>query len=289
VRANHRRERWTMAVHVNNANNSFMKKTIILVGLTALLSGCKSLKPADASDQDYKVTGTYCTVPKKLDFVTVPANTFFNAVPWNDLKKTEFENLVQYSNRISTLGVESKPVFIEIANTEHTYDAEKQQLYFGIKPDAGTADVYPVYVTSKEYDRDIQQNAFGAQAEVTHTRLDILKFKFLNLDEISIQVRPFSEDWLGKLGFLIHMSGNDAEKAIKSKSLILAARIRIKNPEDAKTDMDASPATIENPRAYLIVNYQLPVEISALALIDRSSSTVLASWSADDANRLASK
>lgn len=264
-----------------------MKIIFCLFIVATLLCGCDSLLLPPSQSSANVVNGTYSLTPRKVDFQAIAATNFFNVIPWDNLKQTEFETTVQYSNRLDSVQTNNQPVFVEIATGKHIYSPEKQMLYFGITPDYGQPDLFTVNYSSKEYDRDVEQNAYGAKVEVKHIRADSLKFRYLNLSQVSAQVLPYIEnaDSTGQnvncLGFLIPMSSDVAKEVVDSNSLYLVARVKIKNLQNAKNEMSADGATIDSPTSYLFVNYELPVEISGLALVNRSSGTILASWSAE--------
>jgi hypothetical protein len=261
----------------------------LFIATLPLLTGCESFLQETESQNTLSSapsSGYYSDVPQKIDFQITAVTNLFNTFPWDSLKKSEFESQAEFTSRIKSIPLDTNSVFIEVDfdQAKHIYDAEKKRLYLGI-----SRDNYPVFqqptsdcrftiaLSIKAATHDVEQNAYGAKVDTTFIDGKKLQIECVNLFQIPNQVRPVVND-NETIGFLIPMDGKDAENKLNSKSLCLVLKVQPTKPEWAGKFFEGNNPTFDDPTGFYNDVYDLPVHLSAIKLIDKSSDMVLASW-----------
>lgn len=269
-----------------------MKNILYIIAAAVLLCGCESLqqnsRPEPAS------AGQYSVVPQKMDFQTVLATEFFKTIPWTKLKKSGFESQSQYIERLKAITLDDNPVFVEVDNDQirHIYNAETKQLFLGVLREhlnaygQPTSDCrFTISKSAKVTGHHAAQNSYGAKFDVTEMEGEELQFDCLNLFHIPSRIRPTIKEYyvdMDSIGFLIPMDGEEAKAALDSKSLCLVLSMKPTKIEWAGKYLAGNPdATLRDPITVVYEVFDLPVQVVAVKLINKSSGIVLASWSAD--------
>jgi hypothetical protein len=87
---------------------------------------------------------------------------------------------------------------------------------------------------------------------------------------------------MDSIGFLIPMDGEEVKAALDSKSLCLVLSVKPTKIEWAGKYLAGNPdATLRDPVTVVYEVFDLPVQVVAVKLVNKSSGMVLASWSAD--------
>lgn len=205
-----------------------------MITAAVLLCGCESLQQNSRTEPAN--AGQYTTTPQKIDFETITTSNFFKAIPWDKVKKSEFESQSGYIERLKSI-IPGNSTFVEVDNslTQHFFDAERNQLFFGMRMGMHS-DYMPtrdcwlnVSRHFKVIGHHIAQNAYGAQWEVTDEQGELFQFYCLNLYQLPDRVRPLINDdpikW-DSIGFVIPMANDEAKAAIDSQNLFLILEVK---------------------------------------------------------------
>ena len=208
---------------------------------------------------------------------TAQAETFFHQVQWTNLVKSPFESAAEYTNRIkSECDLEGKKVWIEVSGSAafFTYNAEDKQAAIGLR---GYDGVFPVCVSNLPSYRDMRQNTYGAQAEVTHEWRKSADFRFANLASLpGIVSDPAFTIPLRLIFPLAAQRANDKTSKNELKLLIC---VEIGNMAEAKiTNVLGLQATIASPVSSGSTHYQIPAKLIGMRVVDKTSDSVLAEW-----------
>lgn len=252
-------------------------KLLLAVITATLLVSCASA--------DSRPNAVIDTSVHKANFTLSSSEKLFSSVFDHQLGKSEFETEAQYRARIAHVQP-SGTYFVMVAPNfvRYTYSAEVQRLVvFAMQ---SGSDITVAY-SSQNLGKVPMQNAFGAAVDTA-----LIKSRSL---ELEVQNPPLSFPqgvvWKDKsnlgvygledigLGLPVSVPPADAEHVVKNKVFGLVIGFTVGDLSRARREKGGVAPTFSAPIGIAGYTSKLPVNINYLAVLDRSTNNVLASWS----------
>jgi len=224
----------------------------------------------------------------KAEFKLTSPEKLFSKVFAARFSKSEFETEAQYRTRLEQMRP-SGTYFLLIPSTSirYVYRAELQRLVV-MAPQVlsisglNTYSTITVASSSQDAGKFPMQNAFGATVEAS-----FLKQRLLSL-EIQNPPRPFPKGvvWqagsdIGSpvgLGLPVSIPPAPAERIVKNKSYGLVVGFTVADLTHARQEGIGVPPTLDAPIGIVGDTFNLPINVTYLAVLDRSTNNVVASW-----------
>lgn len=218
------------------------------------------------------------------DFTLSSPGKLFSDVFGSNLAKSDFETAQQYQARIAR----ARPpgvyfVALPISFVRYVYAAELQRLVVMARQ---TGSTLTVSYESNDLGKVPMQNAFGAGVDVS-----MLKARSLTLE---VQNPPLSFPkgivWqepsdLGRglwddigLGLPVFIPPARAKDVVSKKSYALVVGFTVENLSGASRQKGGVAPTFNAPVGLATDTSKLPVRVVRLAVLDRDSKKVVASW-----------
>ncbi len=244
------------------------KITKIAIILVSLVCGCKP--SASVSVNHETPTPTNAVQPVTLDDKwdgAIPAFNFFKAIPWDALKKTEFESRNEFLSRIQKIPSPTSPVWIAVGTNAVSleYDAENKIAQAVIS--------YPLLA--------IEGQSADAQ------RITVLNFRALNgeiqgakvVDQFEFTIQnPLPVELTNAYGIklTVPLSGSRAKELFESGKLRMHLKIAVNNLTNAQQFIEYKHSDEYGP--WIDMAQDVPVDLLGAKLIDISSGEVISSW-----------
>lgn len=227
----------------------------------------------------------------KRNFALTAPEKLFSSVFSDRLKKSQFETEAQYRARLAQIRP-AGTYFILLAPTSvrYVYAAEIQRLVVMARQ---TESFLTVSHSSKNLGEVPMQNAFGATVDTT-----LIKSRDLTL---MVQNPPLSFPtgivWKEKsdlgiygmedvgLGLPVNVAPALAERIVKTKAYGLVIGFTISDLTRARRDKGGIAPTFSAPIGVAGDMSQLPANVVYLAIMDRATDNVLASWGKETPKR----
>ncbi len=245
--------------------------------LAALLVGCATVDSRPRARIDTNV--------HKANFSLTSAEKLFGSVFGSRLAKSEFETEAQYHARLEQMRPTGS-YFILVAPhfVRYVYSAEIQRLV--VLADQTGSDIMVAY-SSQNLGKVPMQNAFGATVDAT-----LIKSRSLEL-EVQNPPLSFPQGLVWKqnsnigvygmqdigLGLPVSIAPAEAERVVKNKTYGLVIGFTVGDLSRARREKGGSAPTFDAPIGIGGYTSKLPVTVHYLAILDRRTDNVVASWS----------
>ncbi len=222
---------------------------------------------------------TLSVSPQKI----TPAKTFMASIFARKLSKSEYETDVQYRARLAKL----RPSGEHYLSTDtrlltYKYDAETQGLVITALAQGDDNKEFFVGSTTVSRFSDVEQNAFGVTAKVTHERERFYTLALQgDLPGKGLLWKTGDQSIYGTtrsigIGLACLLNPELAKQQTKAKEYTLVFGVHVGDLTKAKTDRFGDPATLTVPVGVLTDTYTLPVYLDSIFLMHVPTKTVVA-------------
>jgi hypothetical protein len=253
-------------------------KTLMTLTAAALAVICASAEARPNAVIDTRV--------HKAEFTLAAPEKLFSNIFGGRLAKSEFETEAQYRSRLQQLRP-SGTYFLPIPSTSlrYVYRAELQRLVVGAPQFVGlSAITVTVASSAQDLGKVPMQNAFGATVETSLFKQRLLWLEIENAPRLPKGVvwqMPCDVDTFLPgvgLGLPVSISPAAAERVVKNKAYGLVVGFTVADLTRARRDKTGVAPTFDAPIGIAGDTSTLPVDVSYLAVLDRSTNDVVASW-----------
>jgi hypothetical protein len=247
------------------------KITFVFV-VASLLCGCKPSAPASKKDNTAISTNVAAQAARtNADLgMAIPAFDFFKGIPFQALKKTQFESTNEYVSRIQQIPLPASPTWIVVDTNavSLTYDAENKICQ---------ACVYKENSSLTDTITDEKQAESDQRLIVFTFHGDIQDRKVVDQFELTIQ-NPMPAELTTGLGIMLAapMGGSHAKELFEAGNLRMEFKIAVNNLTNAHQFIEYKHS--DQYGYWIDMAQDVPVNLLGAKLIDVSSGTVISSW-----------
>ncbi|MGO9587854.1 MAG: hypothetical protein ACLP2Y_16860 [Limisphaerales bacterium] len=246
-------------------------KITVAVIVASLLCGCKPSASVSKNDGIATPTNVLAlpvqpvTTSTELNGV-ISAFYFFKGIPWDALKKTEFESTNEFLSRIQTISPPASPIWIAVDTNAVSleYDAESKVCQAFI--------THPLFVTGG------QTPAYRLTVyTVRAMNGEINEAKVVDNFELTIQnPLPAELTYANGIKLVAPISGSRAKELFESGNLRVLLKIEVNSLTNAQQFIEYKHSDDFGP--WVDMAQDVPVDLLGAKLINIASGEVISSW-----------